>query len=472
VKYFSVCSGIEAATVAWRPLDWKAVGFSEIDPFPAHVLHHHYGSGRPMFMPDPNAPGLTDETRKKRAAAIRAIAGLPEQASGVPNFGDLNQFKEWADVPDFDVLVGGTPCQSFSVSGLRQGLADPRGNLCLTLLAYADRCRPEWIIWENVPGVLSSLSHPAPDIGEPPPPVDMERDGQKVETQDYYDAEELCAFECFLSGLSELGYGYAYRVLDAQFVRVDGFARAVPQRRRRVFVVGNRIDASRAAAVLFEQKSLRGNSPPRREAREDTANRAQDGTGIDCGRDGLAIDGLDVGAATFGVKSNATSMIGRAYSTSCANRLLFVPQYSPAIKARDYKGVSSDGSGDGIPVIVEAFDKTGECGCDTADTFATFGERDPNGNGDVHKSTFLAWALCAYKQWAVRRLMPVECERLQGFPDNYTLVPVRGLPAADGPRYKALGNSMAVNVMRWLATRIMMVNRLTVGNETKCKTDC
>jgi DNA (cytosine-5)-methyltransferase 1 len=129
VNYFSVCSGIEAATVAWQPLGWNPVGFAEIEPFPAHVLHHHYGSGRPMFMPDPNAPGLMDENRKKRAAAIKAVASLPEQAGDVPNFGDLNRFKEWSNVTALDVLVGGTPCQSFSVSGLRQGLAEPRGNL-------------------------------------------------------------------------------------------------------------------------------------------------------------------------------------------------------------------------------------------------------------------------------------------------------------------------------------------------------
>jgi DNA (cytosine-5)-methyltransferase 1 len=416
-------------------------------------------------MPDPDAPGLTDDERKERAAAIKAVAGLPEQTAGVPNFGDLTQFKEWPDVKALDVLVGGTPCQSFSVAGLRQGLADPRGNLCLTFLAVVDRYQPEWVIWENVPGVLSSLSHTAPDIGEPSPPVDLELDGQKVETGEDYDAEEICAFECFLSALSELGYGFAYRVLDAQYVRVDEFARAVPQRRRRVFVVGNRSDGSRAAAVLFEPKSLCGNSPPRPETREGTADRTLDGACDSSRSDGLAIDGLDAGAETFGVTGNATATISRDHGTICANRVIFVPQTSPAIKARDYKGVSSDGHGDGVPLIVEAFDKTGQSGWNLADVVATVREGELNGNVDVHKKTILASALRAYKRWAVRRLMPVECERLQGFPDNYTLVPVRGKPAANGPRYHALGNSMAVNVMRWLATRIVMVDRLLRSND-------
>jgi DNA (cytosine-5)-methyltransferase 1 len=200
VRFASVCSGIEAASVAWSPLGWKAAFFSEIDKFPCAVLAHHY--------PD------------------------------VPNLGDMNRFKDWPDAA-FDVLVGGTPCQSFSVAGLRKGLADPRGNLALVYLAIAARYRPRWLVWENVPGVLSS---------------DGGRD-----------------FGSFLGGLGELGYGWAYRVLDAQYVRVDGLERAVPQRRRRVFVVGYLGDWRRAAAVLFERESLSGHPSPRREARESVA---------------------------------------------------------------------------------------------------------------------------------------------------------------------------------------------------------
>lgn len=193
MRYGSVCSGIEAATVAWDALGWEPVFFSEIAPFPCALLKHHY----------PN----------------------------VPNFGDMIKHKEWPDAT-IDVLVGGTPCQSFSVAGLRAGLADPRGNLMLTFLAIAQRYRPEWVVWENVPGVLSSNAG---------------RD-----------------FASFLRGLAELGYGWAYRILDAQYF-------GLAQRRKRVFVVGSARGWATAAAVLFERESLQGNPAPRREAGERVA---------------------------------------------------------------------------------------------------------------------------------------------------------------------------------------------------------
>jgi site-specific DNA-cytosine methylase len=189
----TVCSGIGAPEVAAPWIDWRYQ--SEIEKFPAAVLAHRF----------PNAV----------------------------NLGDMTKFQEWPDAV-VNVLVGGTPCQSFSVAGLRKGLDDPRGNLMLTYLAIARRYRPKWLVWENVPGVLSSNGG---------------RD-----------------FGAFLRGLGELGYGFAYRVLDAQFVRTPGFPRAVPQRRRRVFVVGCLGDWRRAAAVLFDAESMSGHPAPRREA--------------------------------------------------------------------------------------------------------------------------------------------------------------------------------------------------------------
>lgn len=185
MPFLSVCSGIEAASVAWNPLGWKAVAFSEIEPFPCAVLAHHY--------PD------------------------------TPNWGDMTKFQEWPNEP-IDLLCGGTPCQSFSVAGLRKGLDDPRGNLMLTFGAIAAKYRPKWLVWENVPGVLSSNGG---------------RD-----------------FGTFLGMLGQLGYGFAYRVLDAQYF-------GVPQRRRRVFVVGCLGDWRSAAAVPFEQESFKGDSSAR-----------------------------------------------------------------------------------------------------------------------------------------------------------------------------------------------------------------
>ncbi len=186
MRYGSVCSGIEAATAAWHSLGWKANFFSEIEKFPRAVLHHHY--------PD------------------------------IPCHGDFTTIGE-NDYGTIDLLVGGTPCQAFSVAGLRKGFSDERGNLTLEFIRLAQRKKPRWILWENVPGVLSI-------------------DGGR-------------AFGAFLGGLAECGYGFSYRILDAQYF-------GVPQRRRRVFVVGYLGDWRPAAAVLFERESLQGDITPRR----------------------------------------------------------------------------------------------------------------------------------------------------------------------------------------------------------------
>ena len=308
MKYGSVCSGVEAATAAWHPLGWEPQWFSEIEKFPSAVLDHHY--------PD------------------------------VPNLGDMTEFKEWTNDP-IDLLVGGTPCQSFSVAGLRKGLDDPRGNLMLTYLAIAERYQPRWLVWENVPGVLSSNGG---------------RD-----------------FGTFLGALGQLGYGFAYRVLDAQYF-------GVAQRRRRVFVVGYLGDWRRAAAVLFERESLSGHPAPRREAGQEVAK-------------------------------TLTRGVGQRYDAETE---------TPPIA---FGAQNSANQGDSVSTeVTPTLDKS-------KTPAALIGEK-------------------------VRRLTPRECERLQGFPDNYTLIPYRGKDAADGPRYKALGNSMAVPVMRWIGERIQMVEDL------------
>jgi DNA (cytosine-5)-methyltransferase 1 len=413
VNYGSVCSGIEAATQAWHPIGWRPAFFSEIGPFPSAVLAYHY--------PD------------------------------VPNRGDMTKFKDWPDAA-IDLLVGGTPCQSFSVAGLRAGLADPRGNLMLTFGAIAGRYRPKWLVWENVPGVLSS---------------DRGRD-----------------FGTFLGMLGQLGYGLAYRVLDAQYVRTLGFPFAVPQRRRRVFVVGYLGDWRRAAAVLFDRESLSGNPPPRREAGQGVAptiaarTRGGGGLGTDFDCDG----GLIASTGDVAHCLNAGGM-GR------------IDYESETMVAHALRGVgfdaSEDGTGRGTPLVPVAIQERavsenlnagpGGAGFSTEGCAYTLEARNKvqavafahQAGGKQTTLGFVGDGTCqtigAHQTpaiatpWAVRRLTPTECERLQAFPDNFTRIPYRGKPAdlcPDGPRYKALGNSMAVNVMAWIGERIQMAEGL------------
>jgi DNA (cytosine-5)-methyltransferase 1 len=406
VRYLSVCSGIEAASVAWHPLGWQPVAFSEIEAFPSAVLAHHYPT--------------------------------------VPNWSDMTRYAEWPDA-NVDVLVGGTPCQSFSVAGLRKGLDDPRGNLMLTFGAIAKRYRPCWLVWENVPGVLSS---------------DGGRD-----------------FGTFLGMLAELGYGFAYRVLDAQYVRVDGHAGAVPQRRRRVFVVGHLGDWRRAAAVLFERESLSGHPAPRREAGQaaptiPSRSTAGGGLGTDFDCDGWLVPqgrGGDVALPLTaregkGPNSDCDSgniiaharETGKGFWTDDGTASLRaepggMPENIVAHSLRaDGFDASEDGTGRGTPLVPVPIDMrqvsrhalgTGsKHGAASAAVFTNGGQGQP-----AH--TF-----------AVRRLTPEECEALQAFPRGYTDIPWRKkLHAPDGPRYKALGNSMACNVMRWIGQRIALV---------------
>lgn len=355
MQYLSVCSGIEAASVAWDPLGWCASALAEIEPFPAHVLTHRQRASRPMFMPDPAGTADAKEEHARRAA-IKAVHGLPDPSPGlVPNFGDLTRFKEWPDAI-VDLLVGGTPCQSFSVAGLRKGLDDPRGNLALTYLAVADRYRPKWVVWENVPGVLSS---------------NKGRD-----------------FGAFLGGLGQLGYGWAYRVLDAQFVRTRGLPRAVPQRRRRVFVVGYLGNWRAAAAVLFDRQSMRGDPPPRREARQGAAgslsarSRCGGGLGIDFEVDGGLIPEISNAIAARDAKQpRAEDNVG------------IIP-VAHSLRAEGFDA-SEDGTGRGTPLVPMAFDCKGTEVQYTTDgshpTLRSMGHDHSHQNAGGHAAVAFNW---------------------------------------------------------------------------------
>jgi DNA (cytosine-5)-methyltransferase 1 len=490
MRYLSVCSGIEAASVAWAPMGWDPVAFAEIEPFPSAVLAHHY--------PD------------------------------VPNLGDITKFKEWPDLGTVDLICGGTPCQSFSVAGLRKGLADPRGNLSLTFLAIVDRYRPRYVIWENVPGVLSS---------------DGGRD-----------------FASFLGGLGQLGYGWCYRVLDAQFCRVDGFPRAVPQRRRRVFVVGYLGDWRRAAAILSEPESVLGDSPPRREARQGPADptalsvaiRGRDGTpqaelGEDIANAILTPNGgragVGVGAVLAFGGNNCSGPIDAAASLAAHGGPMGRMDFASETFVAAPLGAKKDGGWRGdldndtyVPIAFNSredpettWDRTGPLGSSSPQAQAiaysimpqnsgkdykarqvdvaqpimaggpvggnqggdyllqpvnevrpintmvglrheALGEGTGLGIGKVGDPAFTlskAHSHAVQHGWAVRRLMPVECCRLQGFPDDYlSQVTWRGkCPPPDGPMYKALGNSWAVNVARWVGRRVEMVEQIAAEIE-------
>ena len=459
LTYGSVCSGMEAASLAWGPLGWKCAFLSEIEKAPSALLAQRY--------PD------------------------------VPNFGDMTKFEDWPDVA-IDLLAGGTPCQSFSVAGLRKGIADPRGSLMLTYGAIAKRYRPTWLFWENVPGVLSSNGG---------------RD-----------------FGAFLGMLAELGYGFAYRVLDAQFF-------GLAQRRKRVFVVGYLGDWRPPAAVLFERESLRGDSAPRRETGEGVAptisarTKGGGGLGTDAECDGALIPEIArtlLGKENDSLAEDMDTYIAHSMVPDLARALTAHPARidgeSETFIAHALTGegfdASEDGTGRGTPLVpiaynitqsqsnkdynarptqrsqaittdgnrpsarggdVIAFDttqitsktnrskpQTGEaCHPATADGHPPAIAFQTSGNCGAWETGDMVGALdtmtdpnshIVQTHWAVRRLTPRECERLQGAPDDWTNIAYRGRNTiADGPRYKMIGNSWAVPCVRWIGERIALV---------------
>jgi len=465
MRFGSVCSGIEAASVAWEPLGWRAAWVAEIEPFPAAVLAHHY----------PDVPNLGDMT----TVADRIRAG---------------------EVAAPDVLVGGTPCQSFSIAGLRQSLADDRGNLALHYIRIADAIDDirrdaggdaAWCLWENVPGVLSVRDN---------------------------------AFGTFLAGLcgcddalvSPNDYGWsdagmvagpkrwaAWRVLDAQHF-------GLAQRRRRVFVLarGGTRPWACADALLPLIEGVRWNPPPRRQARQDLALSVTTRAGNSSRQAGATGNIVAFGGNnTSGPITAATALSAKGGS----GRMDFETEtllVAHTLRASGFDA-SEDGTGRGTPLIPIPFDETqitskeNRCNPQAGDPCHPLaaGARPPticfsskdhgadalmdlaptlramnfdkshanaggqlaiafNARQDPISDTVTmpldtdGTTITVHEPSSVRRLTPEECESLQGFPRGYTAIPQRGRPAADGPRYKALGNSFAVNVVRYIGEQI------------------
>lgn len=498
MKYVSIFSGIEAATVAWQPLGWEPLAFSEIDPFPSAVLQHHY--------PD------------------------------IPNLGDITKI-DWSPyVGAADIVVGGSPCQSFSVAGKREGLAGASG-LMFEYIRAVRELRPRWFVWENVPGAFTS-----------------ERGG---------------AYLQLLSEMDALGYGLAWRVLDAQFF-------GVAQRRERVFLVGS-LGTMRCAEVLFERESLSWDHQSSREKRKALTEEAARRVGTADHDSGCLNPGetqsrrvyptsgvyptlstreksgqsqesvflcqtahsqsteLGVGESDVMNTLDTTNNTAVAaldfkvkpvtflYSQGAKARSLGISEISPTLKTdhnpvvafasnqRDevrelevagalaaQPGIKqqtyicrADGQTNAMtsvdmaptltshakkdpPLIYPAEDSTGE---DEPVTLQIHGGKPGGGKGALIQRDMSATLSTHNTQTpitgghekrglTVRRLTPRECERLQGFPDDYTDIPYRNKEhAPDGARYKALGNSMAVPVMRWIGERIRMVEEAAETTE-------
>lgn len=483
LRYLSLFSGVEAATLAWKPLGWQAIAFAEFDAFPSAVLAHHYPK--------------------------------------VPNLGDVTKIEGSRYRGTVDLIVGGSPCQGFSVAGKQLGLNDERSALALAYVRLLEEIRPRWFVWENVPGVLSTNG------GED--------------------------FRAFIEKITEIGYGVSWRILDAQYVRVPGFERAIPQRRRRIFVVGYLGDWSRSAQVLFESQSLSGNIDSGSPKGQSLATVAQTSTGSD-----------DCGTGTEPIVVNHTlDEVSPAILANCGEKCFLGNQEAFSGKYFVYENHLQDSrvkecketmlsltarSGTGgrnLPLVLNetyrissersnvmrspnpltGFKKTDlsptldtvdpspskaqggvaivqrphvfklRSGCEgggkgylgqddmsftlacnndqylmITEPYALAGnmigrseKAGPQGKGYRKETAFTlnSTDVQCVAQTRVRKLTPKECERLMGFPDEYTKVPYRGKSAddcPDSPRYKACGNSMCVNVMRWIGMRIQEVD--------------
>lgn len=443
MRFLSLFSGIEAASVAWTPLGWEPAAFSEIEPFPCSVLRHHY----------PHVPNLGDVTRITRQQ-VEALGRI-------------------------DLVCGGFPCQDLSVAGKRKGLMNADGSatrsgLFFDAMRIAEWARARWTVLENVPGLFSS------NDGRDFAAVVGEMAG--------------CEFDVPTNGWENAGVAVGplglveWTTLDAQYVRVESHPRAVPQRRRRVFIVRDSGSWTNRPPLFLERASLCGHPAPRREAWQGVVptlsarTRGGGGLGTDFDCDG----GLVQVCPTLRAGGNRTGG-DRPPGTDVDTADSLIVQTAHTLRGEGFDA-SEDGTGRGTPLVPVAFAENSRHeihleGSDGQRTGAlsTGGGKPGQGVPMIAFPANLSGTQCASSlevspslgalnptavatQWAVRRLTPLECERLMGFPDGHTGAPHKGKPAADGPRYRALGNSWAVNCARWIGERIASVDCIAAGD--------
>lgn len=351
MRYISLFSGIEAVSVAAKDLKWQPIAFSEIADFPCAVLKHHY----------------------------------PQ----IPNLGDVKNIKGTEYNGTVDLIVGGSPCQDFSISGNRAGLHGERSGLAWEFVRILFEAKPRWFVWENVQGALS--------------------------TNKGNDFKQL------LHEISKLGFGLAWRILDAQYF-------GVPQRRRRIFLVGYFGDWRPPVAVLFEQKSLSGNF------KKSKKKQGSSSRNIETSSFPTMLDNI---CPTILANSGTKQFLGNQ-ETFSGKYFVFDHMHSASIRTYE----------DSSPTLLS---RMGTGGNQVPLTFSAL--KFTGGSYGGGSENFVI------QNMIVRKLSPLECERLQGFPDNYTDIPYKGKSHSPlSKRYEVIGNSMAVPVVKWIFNRIDMVD--------------
>ncbi|MDR2487973.1 MAG: DNA cytosine methyltransferase [Desulfovibrio sp.] len=580
LNYLSVTSGIAADTVAWGPLGWQCVAYAEIEPFPCAVLDYQYGCGAPEVMPSPLC-AKTHKEAKRLEAMLLANAKLPPRAQGCPpNLGDIRsvtgarirELLKASGLGHLNILMGGTPCQDFSVAGLRAGLTGDRGNLALEFVRIADECDPDAAVLENVPGLLSDANNAFGNFlsalagadfpsepGPRPPMGKSNKFWRWSRKRGRHDPKWPDAG--WVTGPKRT---VAWRILDAQYF-------GLAQRRRRLFAVGCPLGGADPRAILFEREGLRRDTPPSRQAQTAVAGAItrsaysgglggrpegaaaghfiphnetagslsarfgrNGGTANDdltghrlvtgpltniAGERGWSINAEQAASGHLQVTHALTGRLGGGgpddnkaqggFYVTCAlsgriNRnsqqdsesgmLIAYPLRAQSQSAHDESlenyvahalradgfDASENGTGRGTPLVAAIAIRGRKGGCNVemrTDGLANTVLTPSGGRAGIGVGAIL-------RESAVRRLLPLECELLMGLPPGYTLIPFgRAVKAekmepdyadflmqcgcltledacraaADGPRYKSHGNSIAIPSLRWLGERIEKV---------------